>query len=87
MTCLGARAQDAWRNRAVSFSWVVVFLLATHASFPDAGVRASVQYLFVVTLGYGHLLGAAVLPRSLAAPASARSPRAFPLSFQAVTAA
>jgi hypothetical protein len=53
-----------WRNRTTSLGLVVAFLLGTHAWIPDAELRASIQYLCVVTLGYGHLLGAVALRRS-----------------------
>ena len=86
MTTSGSRASDAWRNRATSFGLVTVFLMVTHAWIPEAEVRASAQYLFVVTLGYGHLLGAVVVPRSRPAPAAPGSPRALLSSFRAVSA-
>lgn len=42
---------------------VISFLLITRALVPDPGPRAELQYLLVITLGYGHLLGAAVSGR------------------------
>jgi hypothetical protein len=81
-----AQAHGAWGNRPVSLASVAVFLLATHASLADADTRASVQYLFVVTLGYGHLLGAVLLPRARPAPASSGSSRALLVSFLVVSA-
>jgi membrane protease YdiL (CAAX protease family) len=39
---------------------VAVFLALTHAAFPAGESRARVQYALVITLGYGHLIGAAL---------------------------
>lgn len=64
MTPSGAGTSDARRNRVTSVGLVVAFLLGTRAAIPEAELRASVQYLCVVTLGYGHLLGPVVLRRS-----------------------
>jgi hypothetical protein len=36
------------------------FVAATRAAWPDGGQRAAAQYALVITLGYGHLLGAAL---------------------------
>lgn len=38
-------------------------LLALRLLFPDRGDRAEITYLFVLTLGYGHLIGPLVLGR------------------------
>jgi hypothetical protein len=64
MTRAGAGSRGAWGNRATSLGLVVAFLVGTHAWIPDAELRAGVQYLCVVTLGYGHLLGAVALRRA-----------------------
>jgi hypothetical protein len=48
------------RPRFVAALAVAVFLALTHAVFPDGAVRAPAQYALVITLGYGHLLGAAL---------------------------
>ena len=48
------------RPRFVAALAVAVFLALTHAAFPDGAERAPVQYAFVLALGYGHLLGAAL---------------------------
>ena len=70
-------ASFALRNRLVTSIAVAAFLLATHALWADSQVRAERQYLFVITLGYGHLLGAAVFGRrriaELVPPAAPRS--------------
>jgi hypothetical protein len=50
----------ARRNRLLTASLVASFLLATRALWPNPQVRAEHQYLLVITLGYGHLIGAAV---------------------------
>ncbi len=52
-----------WRNRAVTVSCVCVFLALSRMLVEDPWVRAEHQYLFVITLGYGHLIGAAVFAR------------------------
>jgi hypothetical protein len=64
MTGAVSETGGAWRNRTTSLGLVVAFLLGTHAWIPDTELRASIQYLCVVTLGYGHLLGAVALRRS-----------------------
>jgi hypothetical protein len=45
--------------RLVTLGTVVAFLLATHAAMPGAEERSYHQYLIVIAVGYGHLLGAA----------------------------
>jgi hypothetical protein len=85
MTRAAARTLGAWGNRATSLGLAVAFLLVTHAWIPDPELRASVQYLFVVTLGYGHLLGAVVLQRSRCG-AQAQAPELLVGAFCAVTA-
>jgi hypothetical protein len=65
---------------------VIAFLLATQAAFPDPGIRASVQYLIVVTLGYGHLLGAVLPCRRHSTPESSGSSPVLHASFRAVSA-
>ncbi len=52
-----------WRTRAVTVSCVCTFLAITRVAFEDPWLRAERQYLFVITLGYGHLIGAAVFAR------------------------
>ena len=52
-----------WRNRAVTVSCVCAFLAITRILIEDPWLRAERQYLFVITLGYGHLIGAAVFAR------------------------
>jgi hypothetical protein len=44
----------------VTLSVVAAFLVASHLAFREAETRTYLQYLFVITLGYGHLLGAAL---------------------------
>jgi hypothetical protein len=56
-------ASLARRNRLATGAFVAGFLLATHALWPDPQARVERQYLFVITLGYGHLIGAAVFSR------------------------
>ena len=53
----------ALRSRIVTGICVISFLLVTRALVPDPGPRAELQYLLVITLGYGHLIGAAVSGR------------------------
>ncbi len=84
MTCSSSRAGYAGRNRATSLALVTGFLVATHVWLPEAEVRSSVQYLFVVTLGYGHLLGAVAVPRSGCTSADSGSPRILLASFRIV---
>jgi len=59
--------------RLVTLGTVVAFLLATHALLPEAQERSSHQYLLVIALGYGHLLGAAggALDAAVRAPLAA----------------
>ena len=54
----------AWRNRVVTLGWVGGFLGAFALTYPEPAARSQAQYLFVTTLGYGHLIGAAVFARS-----------------------
>jgi membrane protease YdiL (CAAX protease family) len=56
--------RDAWANRAVTVVLVSAFLVATHAFLPDPDERGLWQYFVVVTIGYGHLYGAAVFARA-----------------------
>lgn len=53
----------AWRSRLVTGICVLSFLLITRALVPDPGPRTELQYLLVIALGYGHLIGAAVSGR------------------------
>lgn len=53
----------AWRNRIATLAFVASFLGISLGWLPDPRARAAYQYLFVITLGYGHLLGAAVFSR------------------------
>jgi hypothetical protein len=48
------------RFRLVTVSLVATFLVASHLASREAEARSYGQYLFVITLGYGHLLGAAL---------------------------
>jgi membrane protease YdiL (CAAX protease family) len=48
------------RPRFAAALAVAFFLALTHAAFPDGAERAPAQYALVITLGYGHLLGAAL---------------------------
>jgi hypothetical protein len=58
--------------RLVTVSVVAAFLVVSHLASREAEARSYGQYLFVITLGYGHLLGAALGAR--------RAARASPLS-------
>jgi len=51
------------RNRVLTTSGVAAFLIASRWLWPESQTRADHQYLFVITLGYGHLIGAAVFSR------------------------
>jgi hypothetical protein len=76
------------RNRVLTTSLVAAFLLASRWLWPEPQTRADHQYLLVITLGYGHLIGAAVFSRRRAAglvPAGV-GPRLF-WSFAAVSIA
>jgi hypothetical protein len=46
--------------RLITLGVVVAFLALTHAAIPGAEERAWCQYRFVIALGYGHLIGAAL---------------------------
>jgi hypothetical protein len=46
--------------RLLAASAVVAFLAATHLAWREPGPRAAAQYALVITLGYGHLIGAAL---------------------------
>lgn len=52
-----------WRSRASTAACVCSFVVISRMLFPEPGSRAEFQYLFVITLGYGHLVGAAVFAR------------------------
>ncbi len=56
-------ASAGWRSRAATVACVCSFLVITRMLVPDPGERADFQYLFVITIGYGHLIGAAVFAR------------------------
>ncbi len=56
-------ASVPWRDRAVTVACVCVFLALSRMLVEDPWARAEQQYLFVITLGYGHLIGAAVFAR------------------------
>jgi hypothetical protein len=47
-------------NRRLTLFLVAVSLCLSHVLWPDPGDRATAQYAFVLTLGYGHLIGAAM---------------------------
>ena len=49
----------AWRHRAISASLVAAAVIGLRATLPDPSERGRAAYLLVLTLGYGHLLGAA----------------------------
>lgn len=68
--------------------FVLSFLFATRAVWTDPIDRAQAQYLFVITLGYGHLIGGAVFSRRrLESLAPAAAPRALVASFRLVSLA
>lgn len=48
------------RNRATSAAAVACYLIAARAALPGDAERAALHYAVVATLGYGHLLGAAL---------------------------
>ena len=54
----------ATANRLVSASVVATYGTATLLCIPDSDHRAAVHYAVVITLGYGHLLGAWLAPLS-----------------------
>jgi hypothetical protein len=58
--------------RLITLGVVAAFLAITHAAIPGAEERAWRQYRFVIALGYGHLIGAAL--------GSLRPGRASPLA-------
>jgi len=53
----------AWRNRILSLTTVVSYLTLAHVLIADPLRRADFHYGLVITLGYGHLLGAAFFAR------------------------
>ena len=53
----------AWRNRFVSLTCVGIYLSLMHALVDDAVLREKINYGVVITLGYGHLVGAAFFSR------------------------
>lgn len=53
----------ARRNRTCTIACVAAYLLVMRQLVPDHAVRADRHYLVVITLGYGHLIGAAVFGR------------------------
>ncbi|MEE3328298.1 MAG: hypothetical protein VX252_13250 [Myxococcota bacterium] len=53
----------AWRNRIVSLGSVGLYLGVVHAVVDDPTMRAQFNYGVVITLGYGHLVGAAFFSR------------------------
>jgi hypothetical protein len=46
--------------RLITLGFVAAFVALTHAAIPGAEERTQRQYLFVIALGYGHLIGAAL---------------------------
>lgn len=58
----GAKAL-AWRNRVVSLGIVGLYLGLVHVLVDDSLLRAKINYGVVITLGYGHLVGAAYFAR------------------------
>jgi hypothetical protein len=78
----------AWRNRGLTALAVAGALGAAAFVFPDAARRGEVQYLCVLSLGYGHLLGALAFSRERLASCVARGvPPALFWSFVASSAA
>jgi hypothetical protein len=71
----------AWRNRLSAIALVLVVLAAFRLLVPDLRSRSDALHLFVLSFGYGHLLGAAVF--SLARRRSRRpsTSRAVALGF------
>jgi hypothetical protein len=57
--------------RLVAALAAAAFVALTHAAFPAGAERAPVQYALVITLGYGHLIGAALPAFRRAAAAGA----------------
>lgn len=77
-----------WRNRTATTAVVLAFLFAARGLWPDPIDRAQVQYVFVITLGYGHLIGGAVFSlRRLERLARANAPGALISAFLLVTLA
>ena len=60
MTLAPKPGMSPLRFRLITTAVVAVLLVASHAALPDVRERAFAQYAFVITLGYGHLLGAAL---------------------------
>jgi hypothetical protein len=67
----------AWRNRLVTAGLVVGCLGGFTLAWPDRDAREQALYLLVISVGYGHLIGAVVFgrrrlaalrPRSVASP-------------------
>lgn len=57
---VGTPAAAAFRNRVATTGFVVLSLGALRVLYPDDLARAYATYLFVLTLGYGHLIGPVV---------------------------
>ena len=53
----------AWRNRVFSFLCAGSYLGCVHMFTDDTDLRANINYGVVITLGYGHLIGAAFFSR------------------------
>lgn len=53
----------AWRNRTLSLTVVAGYLAVSHALIEDPLRRADFHYGAVISLGYGHLVGAAFFAR------------------------
>lgn len=53
----------AWRNRLLSATTVLIYMMLTQLLIADPIGRADFHYGTVITLGYGHLLGAAFFGR------------------------
>jgi hypothetical protein len=76
------------RVRLLAAASVALFLIATRVLYPEEQARAFVQYLFVITLGYGHLLGALAFSlRRMAARVPAGVPSALFTGLLACSAA
>lgn len=67
-------ARGALRNRVISGAIVSAYAILAAVLVPDAERRAAVHYAVVITLGYGHLVGALAAGRAgRAAPAAPRT--------------
>jgi hypothetical protein len=73
-----AAARAAWWNRGLSAALVASYLAAAWLLVPDPSRRSELHYAVVISLGYGHLSGAAVFSGDrLARGLKARLPRGW----------